>query len=209
MNELATPSAFELERLWMQLRELTEENELLLLQMHHLYGQLDHPDPPMAEVAAWFEQEAPLLAFLRHWWADHQPEEIRVDLRGPVPGNNWHDAEADGRWAGPGPVSVLRLPALRAGLYSIRFEVVDAVAPDILHGTGLTVDGTPLETELLFDGYPAFLLATAELLGGDRAVTEFRLRFPRLMSPRERGEDDDRRLAIRLRSVALTRLEER
>jgi hypothetical protein len=202
------PSPADVEQLRAQVRELTEENELLLLQMHRLYGQLELPEQPQPELAAWVEQEAPQLAFLRRWWAEHQPEELVLDLREPVPGTNWHEAEADGRWAGPGATSSLRLPALRAGLYNVRIEVVDAMSHDILLGTTLTIDGAPLATETLFDGFPAVVLGNVELRGGDHATVELQLDFPRLMSPRERGEDDDRRLALRVRSVTFTRLED-
>lgn len=203
----ASSMAAEIERLQDQLRDLNDENEMLLLQMHRLYAQLDAPAMAQPELAAWVEQRAPQLAFLRHWWGQHHPDELLIDLCGPVPGGNWHEAESDGRWIGPRPAGVLRLPALRPGLYSIRFEVVDSMAPDILQGAGVSVDGTPVATEVLFDGFPALVLASAELPGDDRAFTEVQLHLPRVMSPRERGEDDDRQLGVRVRSVALTWLE--
>lgn len=208
MSPESEPSvANEVEHLRKQLRELNEENELLLVQMHRLYGQLETPHTAPPELAAWVERESPLLDFLRDWWGQHHPDELLIDLCGPIPGRNWYPAELDGRWIGPLLAGAVRLPALREGLYSIRFEVVDAMAADILQGARVIVDGIPVVTEVLFDGFPALVLATVELLGADRAITELQLQLPRTMSPRERGVDDDRLLGVRVRSLALSRLE--
>ena len=190
-----------------QARELTQENELLLLQLHQVQEELEHYFLQHRDLASRAEADAPLLAFLRQHWADHQPDELVLDLRRAVGGSNWHAIEKDGRWAGPAAVSSLQLPAMRSGLYSIQLDVVDAMAADILLGMELLLNGVAVPTEAVFDGFPALVLGNVAVRADDRPLWDLQLRFPRLMAPRERGEDDERMLAIRLSSVTLTWLE--
>lgn len=187
--------------------ELTQENELLLLHLHQVQEELEHHYLQHRDLAAQVEADAPLLTFFRHQWAHNQPGDVVLDLRRAVVGSNWHDAEADGRWAGPGTVSVLQFPALRPGLYSIQLAIADAMHSDILLGMEVLVNGDAVETETMLEGYPALVLGTVALRTSDRPVCELQLRFPRVMAPRERGEDDERLLAVRLQSITLTWLE--
>lgn len=199
----------ELERLRAQVRELTEENGLLLLRMHELYGQLVAPEGPSVGGLDSREADPAMLAFLRRWWAEHPTDEIVIDLCQAAAAVGWHAPEAEGRWTGPGMSSRLRVPALPPGLYHVRVEVTDAMQPDILIGTRMVVDGDAVDVEVLFDGYPALVMGTVEVAGPGRVDTVLELRVPRAMSPRERGEDDDRLLGIRARTVTWTRLEAR
>jgi hypothetical protein len=64
-----------------------------------------------------------------------------------------------------------------------------------------------VETELLFEGFPALLFGNVRVPAHDGPWWELQVRFPRVMAPAERGEPDDRLLAVRARSIRLTWLE--
>jgi hypothetical protein len=133
-----------------------------------------------------------------------RPTQITFDLRGDIDGDNWYDAEHDGRWAGPDRVSSLILPALGVGRYQMELEVVDAMAPEIVNGMTLSLNGTPITVNPNCRGYPT--LVTAEFSADTPAPDgqwELGITFPRLVSPADQGSDDRRTLAIRLRTISL------
>ena len=184
--------------------ELGQENELLLAQLRHVQQELELYFQQYRELADQERQEPAELARRPGGWYDYQLVEVVFDLRSEFAGDNWYYAEADGRWAGPGEVSSLKIPPLSGGRYEALFDVVDAMAPDILQGMEVSFNGTPLALSHEGDGYPA--LARAEF-DADQAADlphwEFQLKFPRLVCPADSGSDDERKLAIRLRSVRL------
>ena len=140
-------------------------------------------------------------------WGIVQPTQITFDLRGDIDGDNWYDAEHDGRWAGPGHVSSLMLPALGAGRYQLELDVVDAMAPEIVNGMTLTLNGTPIAIKPDCRGYPT--LVTAEFSTDAPAPDgqwELRISFPRVTSPADHGLADHRTLAIRLRTVSVKQI---
>jgi len=137
-------------------------------------------------------------------WAGTRPTQISFDLRGEIDGDNWYDAEQDGRWAGPGHVSSLTLPALGAGRYQMELDVVDAMAPEIVNGMTLSLNGNPVTINPKCHGYPT--LVTAEFstdMPAPDGQWELRISFPRVASPADHGSDDHRTLAIRLRTVSI------
>ena len=137
-------------------------------------------------------------------WDVVQPTQVTFDLRGPIDGDNWYDAEHDGRWAGPGHVSTLMLPALGAGRYQMELDVVDAMAPEIVNGMTVSLNGKPVAVNPKCRGYPT--LVTAEFstdMPAPDGQWELRISFPRVASPADHGSDDHRTLAIRLRTVSI------
>lgn len=192
-----------------QAKRWQEENELLLLQLHQVQEELEHAMlDGRAALAAVPAADPALLKLLRRSWLEHAPEEFSIDLCTDIAGDNWHDAEPDGRWAGPSPVSTLHLPPLGPGTYSVELFVVDAMHPDILAGAQLLLNGNAVTTEVLFDGsYPALILGGITVPSDTYEAWALQLRFPRTMSPIERGEEDYRQLALRVRWAKFTRLE--
>jgi hypothetical protein len=198
----------QLDLLRKRIAAISEENDLLLSQLNRLIdeprlallgngsdaGDVDASDPGM-------------LQLLQRLWAEHQPREWQVDMRHGLCGANWHGPEADGRWAGPEPRSLIRLPSLAAGDHEFCLEVVDAMTPELLSGTRVQFEGAPLPVDLQHGGdYPAFMRFRVSL---DQALpdgADIELLFPFVVSPRERGVPDDRILAIRVREVRVTRL---
>jgi hypothetical protein len=188
--------------------ELSQESELLLLQLHQVQEELEHYYLQVQELqgkgyAATGYRGAGFLSLM-------QPVEMTFDLRRDIDGENWWDAESDGRWAGPEPLSRLALPPLGAGRYEILLDVVDAVTPEVLSGMQVAMNGRPISVEVMKGGFPA-------LVFGRFAVDEdsldarcnLELRFPRILSPAELGTnpEDRRHLAIRLRSVRVSVLD--
>jgi len=139
-----------------------------------------------------------------------------VDLRNRIVGRNWYEPEIDGRWAGPGPVSMLVLPAVKPGRYQIGLEIVDAIAPEVLKGVQYKLAGKPVYfadaypqgwlTQALGKRrhYPIKLVAEVQLLPEQCASDlELEFSFVKLISPASRGSADQRMLAIRLKNVTL------
>jgi hypothetical protein len=178
-----------------------KENELLLLQLHQVQEELEH---------YFLENEKAIQGQAK----TELVEQVVVDFRQFIDGDNWWNAEHDGRWAGPGLISNLRLPELRAGRYQIIIEIVDAIAPEILQKTLVSINEQPLRlvnTNPLSwlmrligmkKKYPVTLIGRVDLPQGDiRPVLEFK--FPKVISPSSRGSQDMRSLALRIKTVEL------
>ncbi|MEL6693304.1 MAG: hypothetical protein AAFQ12_09770 [Pseudomonadota bacterium] len=73
---------------------------------------------------------------------------LQIDLKSYIDGEGWHHAEDHGRWAGASLSSTLRLPDLEPGKYTVSVRIVDTMAPDILRGMSLTLNGAPLKASL-------------------------------------------------------------
>lgn len=184
-----------------KLEELKQENELLLLQLHQVQEELEHYYLKNQELLKKSTGESYLLHFLR----DNQPSEVVVDLRGEIDGQNWYHAEEDGRWAGPAKTSELRIPALIAGKYTLEIDVVDAMSRAILEGMTIAVNGTPVPTRTPMDeGFPTIVQGQFDAQQIAAAPTwKISLGFKEVMSPAQRGEGDDRKLAVRVKTVTL------
>lgn len=198
-KKAASISRDELAALKSKSDELAQENELLLLQLHQVQEELETYFLKYQELAgsgaAATGTALPAL------------NEFTLDLRHDIDGENWYFAEEDGRWAGPGTRSTLRLPAMSAGRYTLQLEIVDAMAPEILAGLQVDLDGQPLALQNDSEAYPALLQGEFSCAGPARGVASFLgFTFDRLISPADHGSDDERSLAIRLRSVRVARL---
>lgn len=137
------------------------------------------------------------------------PVDVVIDMRGDLDGDNWYDPEVDGRWAGPEGESVVKLSRMRDGVVDLQLDVVDAMEPEILREMQVSMNGVPVELRHDWDHYPAVVhgrFATADLPQQDG--WELRFKFSRLKSPAEKGLDDNRRLAIRLRAFRLKLMED-
>jgi len=212
----------ELSKLTSRDAELTKENELLLLQLHQVQEELEHYFLKYQEVTKSDDPagEKPSPESDENAAAATGAKEATVDLRQFIDGDNWYYAEHDGRWAGPGTKSTIRLPAMNKGRYELILDIVDAIAPDILRDMKVNLNGKPLKFKggngqfgpwasvvRLFNKklkYPV-LLTGAVSIGKVEAGKDLQLEviFPKTISPSSRGSDDMRDLAIRLRQVKL------
>lgn len=186
-------------------KELTQENELLLLQLQQVQEELEHYFLQSQEVSRRSGALAAAEASARWFWLANQPSEVVVDMRGDIDGANWHEAEADGRWAGPGKSSTLRIPALAPGEYLMALHVVDTMAPEILQGMQVLLNGHRIDLPL--DEPPALPAVLQAQFGSDAAGSDdhwqFEFRFPAVISPSEQGIPDYRSLAVRLKALEL------
>jgi hypothetical protein len=184
--------------------EQAKECDLLLAQLHQVQEELERYF--IKEQAR--EKDALMVSALplgnTGAWNAMRPVEWLLNLREEITGENWYYAEHDGRWAGPEARSSLDLPALPHGRYQIRFDIVDTMQPEILAGLTAVLNGTRLDLEPIKAELPALVIA---LYDADDAPTEgqwrLELLFPGVVSPAERGSEDERRLAIRLRTVRI------
>ena len=184
-----------------QLAEQEKENELLLLQLHQVQEELEH---------YFLEYQKALQGQTTRPLVD----QAEIDLRQFVDGDNWYDAEHDGRWAGPGLTSNLRLPNVKPGNYQIKLEIVDAITPEILKKTLFSLNNQPLrfvdiKPLSLFQRligkkkkYPLTLVARATLAQAS-AGSLLELTFPNVVSPASRGSQDMRNRALRIKTVEL------
>jgi hypothetical protein len=181
--------------------ELQQENELLLLQLHQVQEELEHYYLQNKELLAKAVGNARLAKFFH----DNQPAEVIIDLRGDLDGENWYHAEDDGRWAGPKTTSSIRIPALLPGQYAMEIDVVDAMSAEIVSEMDVFLNGVEISTEVhMQSDYPALVVgrfSTDEIPSETHWCFEFR--FANLISPMQRGERDERTLALRARTIAL------
>lgn len=170
---------------------LNAENELLLSQLQDAQEEIDIFAVPVFKSIA-----SPALK-----------SEFFIDMRKVIDGDNWYYAEHDGRWAGPGSASKLRIDALQGGEYEARFEVVDAIDKKILSGTTVALNGIQLPIHRKGRGVTGCILVkfSTEDIQSSR-VWEFELKFPKLISPAQFGSADSRLLAIRVRSVHVVKI---
>lgn len=188
-----------------QYRELMQENELLFLQLRQIQEELEHYFLQNQELVKRSQDDSALTAFAIKFWRRHQPAEIVIDMREEIDGDNWYYAEHDGRWAGPQALSTIRLPALRDGQYELQLDIVDAMEREIIAGMAVSLNGIPLEIKPEGEGVIALIrsrFATSAITKSP--VWEFQLQFHKLISPAQRGSDDLRNLAVRLKTLKLS-----
>jgi hypothetical protein len=187
--------------------ELSQENELLLLQLHQVQEELEHYFLQYQELAGKGPQKVDQIFECRTLKQNTQATEIIFDLRHEIAGENWYEAESDGRWAGPDDVSFIQIPSQGSGEYELQLDVVDAMEPEILYELEVSLNGTHLPISKDWGAYPAIVLAqfSTESIA-QRQQWEFQLKFPKLVSPSQHGLDDLRNLAIRLRTLKLRKL---
>jgi hypothetical protein len=201
----STGLASQLSLLQKRLAALSEENDLLLSQLNRMLDESQpaarEPEGGQPDVA---HSERALLQLLLRWWLACQPDQLELDLRDVVCGDNWYHAEPDGRWAGPATRSLIRLPALRPGRYACSLEIVDAMDEALLRQTEVRVDGQETPVQLQFDGsYPATLSFEVRRDAAGPDSIDVELVFPYVLSPWDRGVPDDRFLAVRARMLRI------
>lgn len=189
--------------------ELTQDNELMLMQMHQVQEELEHYFLRYQELDKNFLTKQD--GFVSDFWAIHQPPEVSIDMRANIAGSNWYEVESDGRWAGPASLSRLQLPPMRTGDYALELEIVDAMDIDIAKGIVIEIQDKKIPVNMSYpagtDKFPVLCHAKLNL---SHAVAKhpwaIGLRFPRLLSPADRGSEDARLLAVRVRSLKLVKL---
>lgn len=65
---------------------------------------------------------------------------IVIDLRNFIDGNNWHNPEETGRWAGPGNETTINIPSLKSGRYKLSINIISAMSLEIIKGFSVSFD---------------------------------------------------------------------
>ena len=207
-----------------------EEVELLKLQLHQTQEELErqfnrvieppsegHSTPPSTQSSN-FSQSPP-----------SKPTATIIDLRQFIDGQQWHHAEADGRWGGPGLISTVTLPPLASGKYLVETMIVSAMSLDIVENIKIRINGNTvrLSKRILADmkgmtaplrrlkaaiqkveaPYPVLISGHLHLNQNDEASKAvLSLEFPRAISPADFGDTDTRRLTAKVKTISLTQL---
>ena len=195
--------------------ELVLENDHLMVALHQIQEELESQVQQTTE----FDLRQPLNgealagvadSFAAKFWGIHPPQELALDMRRDIDGENWYGPEPDGRWAGPELLSRIKLPPLAPGAYALELSLADAIAPDIVYGLQIEAFGTDVPFEFSHaatrESFP--LVCRAQIDVPPDAGSEpwsLGFKFPRTVSPAENGSDDQRQLAIRLSSLQLRR----
>jgi hypothetical protein len=183
--------------------DLTHENELLRLQVLQVQEEFEYFVVKCEALESECRKHHAISTLLGQFLRQHFTNVV-IDLRQDIDGDNWYYAEHDGRWAGPNAVSFIRVPALGQGSYKGQLNVTGSMEAEILSGMEIFLNGSPLEIINDRDNYPAlisFLFATHVV--EDLPMWEFQFKFPRLICPAHRGSEDQRKLAIKVRSMKL------
>jgi hypothetical protein len=192
--------------------ELVLENDHLMVALHQVQEELE------AQVMKGREGDGEPMqaqtlgsdAFAARFWEHHPPAEIALDMRRDIVGENWYDAEPDGRWAGPALESSVKLPPLRPGSYDLELSLADAIAPDIVYGLRIEAFGTDVPFEFSHaatpESFPIVCRAQLEIPAQPApGPWSLGFKFPRTVSPADSGSADQRQLAIRLSGLQLRR----
>jgi hypothetical protein len=195
------------EKLAVTNKSLTEENNVLLLQLHQVQEELENYYLKCQALSAGDALQKPTSdSFVASFWKKYQPDQITIDLRTDFLGDNWYDPEQDGTWAGPALKSTLKIPALCQGEYTITFVVADAMAVDIVSTMVISLNGVPLTLNIDQLNYPINVTAhiNTNSLPHD-SVWLFELSFAKNVSPADcdSNNHDHRLLAIKLQQLIL------
>lgn len=118
----------------------------------------------------------------------------------------WH-TEPTGRWAGPENQSSIQIPALGQGKYKLEISVVSEIDGGIIDSMRTSFNGSALQLERNGQGLPCELVAEVDVPENYRLpFWSIKFEFSKLKTPRENGLPDDRRLAIMLDRIRLTKL---
>ncbi len=181
--------------------DLTQDNELLSLQVRQIREELKYYMGKCEEYEANFRTETQKWEFRERFMRRHLANVV-IDMRQEIDGENWYYPEQDGRWAGPNEVSSIKMPALGQGTFEGQLDITDSMDANIFRGTEISLNGNLLHRTNDGDNYPALVtfLFTVDNIESS-PIWEFQLKFPKLISPAQRGSDDRRNLSIKLRSM--------
>jgi hypothetical protein len=215
------------------LEELTTENSLLLKQLHQVEEELKYYFKAYQELKTkGTGMEANAEPDLPNPDDEPKPPQaaVTIDARGFLNGSGWHSAEPQGRWAGPGLSSTVKLPGLAPGAYHVEVSLVDAMALDIARGVKIALNGqdVPVTCQIASQlsgplapaqrlrlrlrnvekPFPMKILAKipARLIAEAGEQLQLELTCPKTVSPADSGGSDTRRLSVCVDTIAVTRV---
>ena len=159
-----------------------------------------------------YQEQKAKLQNATDFWQQQPQAEVWADMRYTPDGGGWYEAEADGRWSGPGNEAFIDLPLLTPGSYLLELHIADAMDPDLVASMQLTAqfeDGTHTPVDLVHEFgaapnlYPMVSTGLLQLpaCGGS---WKLHLALPRVVCPADQGGSDTRSLGLRLPGVRLS-----
>ncbi len=151
---------------------------------------------------------------------------VTIDLREYVVGSNWHEAEQDGRWTGPGNHTTLQLPDLSPGRYVLQFTIISSLARPIFDGVKVQIDDKDLNCNVKYKAnlkglfapirrarakiqkkifpYPAEFSARIHITDTQNSnPPTLKISTPETMSPEVFGSGDKRLLGVKISSLTI------
>ncbi len=133
---------------------------------------------------------------------------LKINLCGEITGSNWFNAEADGRWAGPESESSILCPALGFGQYKVAITIENQITPNIIDDMVCTLNKQ--EIKLLGNSRQLPSIFTATVKIDENYLFPFwslKFHFKKLESPSSQGSEDQRMLAIMVRSIEFNKVD--
>lgn len=207
-----------------EIQEIKNENDLLTLQLQQVQEELERV---FYEKQIKIVDKSPPVNNTNTTVSDNRS--IDLDLRHFIDGRNWHEAEHDGRWTGPGTVSSLNLDTLAAGKYAVTVDIVSGMSRQILDTARLRFNekeivckallrrdirgplATMVRAQVRINSnarpYPAQLIGTI-VISEDQKSQKNRLEIvlSETISPLTQGESDTRKLGLRISKISFNQL---
>ena len=190
-------------------KELIEQNSFLAAQLLQVQQDLERYYLENLQLLQNSGGEPLIDDPVHRYWLQYHPREFWVNFREEALQENWYEAERQGRWAGPKPITVFTIPPLRPGDYFAEFEIVWVIAPELLELLKCTVGETVVVPRIEYlsppHGLPLVLgLPFHVMKEAQPRSLDIQLEFPRAMSPQEiNGAEDIRRLTACFRSCRI------
>lgn len=136
--------------------------------------------------------------------------EFAVDLRGDITGDNWHEAEEEGRWAGPRRRSSLLLPSPGAGTWQIRLEITNLVKGGGLEDISIRVNEEPLAMAKSGISAPCLLVGSFAIADEEQPFLALEFDYAQEPSPPAPnpvdGKADKRCVSFMLKSIYFSKI---
>lgn len=140
----------------------------------------------------------------------YQPkDQLMIDMRGDITGDNWYAPEEDGRWAGPLKRSSLLFPNLAIGEYEIGFEITGEIIPDATESFSIRINDIPIELKRDIKHIPCKLTGTFFITDEDSPFIALEFIFSEeTREPETKSnlpDKDTRKLSIKIKYIYLKR----
>lgn len=188
-------------------KELEQENELLLLQLHQVQEELEHYFLLYQECQKKEEKQKA---------RPQAKERLNLKMSELPPGTSWYPVEEvdEGtlRWSGPEPRATLMLPIKRDKKQLLVIQYKQVLAQEQIEGIRVEVDGEPAGHQVYDKIIPKCIAVELTAVTGElSSKTELALILPLMIKPSEiaPGSPDERSLGIAVYGISVLPLKPR
>lgn len=205
----------------------SDEVDLLKLQLNQVQEELQYY---FCEYQKTLATKLPVKSKSTEMVSVDESDILTIDLRNFIDGDNWHNPEEDGRWAGPGKKTTLNISGLKQGRYNISINILTAMSSGIVQEMGLSFAGreVPIKRNFLSHlkgplaplrrvkarmengglRFPVLISGVVNYTGTGNEPAQLTLTVPDTISPSSTGESDNRLLSVFIREVKFQPLRE-